>query len=70
MLTMPAVSHETDCFSVCAIGAEALVKSYGKLEAVRAVSFTVAGVKSTTRNMLCTLERHTASTAGSSASCR
>jgi ABC-2 type transport system ATP-binding protein len=58
-----------------AIEVEELVKTYGSIEAVRGVSFTVAGGevfgflgpngagKSTTINMLCTLARPTAGTA-------
>jgi ABC-2 type transport system ATP-binding protein len=58
-----------------AIDVEALVKTYGEIEAVRGVSFTVArgevfgflgpngAGKSTTINMLCTLARPTSGTA-------
>src|SRR5438094_9462230 len=58
-----------------AIEVEALVKTYGEVEAVRGVSFTVArgevfgflgpngAGKSTTINMLCTLARPTSGTA-------
>ena len=68
---MPAVSS----FTPPAIEVEALVKTYGEVEAVRGVSFTVArgevfgflgpngAGKSTTINMLCTLARPTSGTA-------
>jgi ABC-2 type transport system ATP-binding protein len=71
VLTMPAVNLSTPP----AIEAEALVKAYGEVEAVRGVSFAVArsevfgflgpngAGKSTTINMLCTLVRATSGTA-------
>ena len=75
MLTMPAVSDATNPSDPPAIEVEALVKTYGEVEAVRGVSFTVArgevfgflgpngAGKSTTINMLCTLARPTSGTA-------
>ena len=68
---MPAVSCAIDPFDPPAIEVESLVKTYGEVEAVRGVSFTVArgevfgflgpngAGKSTTINMLCTLARPT-----------
>ncbi len=67
VLTMPAMSSSTPL----AMEVEALVKTYGEVEAVRGVSFAVArgevfgflgpsgAGKSTTINMLCTLARPT-----------
>jgi ABC-2 type transport system ATP-binding protein len=72
---MPAVSYATDPFTPPAIEVEAFVKTYGEVEAVRGVSFTVArgevfgflgpngAGKTTTINMLCTLVRPTSGTA-------
>ena len=69
------MSSATEPFTPPAIEVEALVKTYGAVEAVRGVSFTVApgevfgflgpngAGKSTTINMLCTLVRPTAGTA-------
>ena len=75
MLTMPAVSNAMNSPTPPAIEVEALAKTYGEVDAVRGVSFTVprgevfgllgpngAG-KSTTINMLCTLTRPTSGTA-------
>ena len=71
MLTMPGVSDSTPP----AIEVQDLVKTYGEVEAVRGVSFSVAtgevfgflgpngAGKSTTINMLCTLARPTSGTA-------
>jgi ABC-2 type transport system ATP-binding protein len=72
---MPAVSNAMNSPTPPAIEVEALAKTYGEVEAVRGVSFTVprgevfgllgpngAG-KSTTINMLCTLTRPTSGTA-------
>jgi ABC-2 type transport system ATP-binding protein len=76
VLTMPAVSCAMNPPAPPAIEVESLVKTYGEVEAVRGVSFTVArgevfgflgpngAGKSTTINMLCTLARPTAGTAG------
>ena len=75
MLTILAVSCAVNPFTSPAIEVEALVKTYGEVEAVRSVSFTVArgevfgflgpngAGKSTTINMLCTLTRPTSGTA-------
>ena len=75
MLTMPPMSSTTDSPNPPAIEVEYLVKTYGEIEAVRGVSFTVApgevfgflgpngAGKSTTINMLCTLTRPTSGTA-------
>ena len=72
---MPPVSFSTDPFPPPAIEVDALVKTYGEVEAVRGVSFSVArgevfgflgpngAGKSTTINMLCTLARPTSGTA-------
>src|SRR5919201_5084150 len=72
VLTMLAVSGATN---PPAIEVEALVKTYGEVQAVRGVSFTIArgevfgflgpngAGKSTTINMLCTLARPTSDTA-------
>jgi len=72
---MPAVDCAMSSFAPPAIEVEALVKTYGEVEAVRGVSFTVArgevfgflgpngAGKSTTINMLCTLVRPTSGTA-------
>ena len=72
---MLAVSCAMDSITPPAIEVEALVKTYGDIEAVRGVSFTVArgevfgflgpngAGKSTTINMLCTLARPTSGTA-------
>jgi len=72
---MPAVSCAMTPFTPLAIEVEALVKTYGEVEAVRGVSFTVArgevfgflgpngAGKSTTINMLCTLARPASGTA-------
>jgi len=71
VLTMPGVSDSTPP----AIEVQDLVKTYGEVEAVRGVSFSVAtgevfgflgpngAGKSTTINMLCTLARPTSGTA-------
>ena len=72
---MPAVSFATDSSTPPAIEVADLVKTFGEIEAVRGVSFTVprgevfgflgpngAG-KSTTINMLCTLARPTSGSA-------
>ena len=72
---MLAVSCAMNPITPPAIEVEALVKTYGEVEAVRGVSFTVArgevfgflgpngAGKSTTINMLCTLARPTSGTA-------
>jgi len=72
---MTAVSYFTEPFPPPAVEVEALTKTYGEVEAVRGVSFTVArgevfgflgpngAGKSTTINMLCTLARPTSGTA-------
>ena len=72
---MLAMSCPTDPRSPPAIEVEDLTKTYGEIEAVRGVSFTVApgevfgflgpngAGKSTTINMLCTLARPTSGTA-------
>src|SRR4051794_26908286 len=72
---MRAVTYSSDSFPPLAIEVEALAKSYGEVEAVRDVSFTVArgevfgflgpngAGKSTTINMLCTLARPTSGAA-------
>jgi ABC-2 type transport system ATP-binding protein len=72
---MPAVNSFTDPSPPLAIEVESLVKTYGEVDAVRGVSFTVArgevfgllgpngAGKSTTINMLCTLARPTSGTA-------
>jgi ABC-type multidrug transport system ATPase subunit len=75
VLTILAVSCAMNPITPPAIEVEALVKTYGEVEAVRGVSFTVArgevfgflgpngAGKSTTINMLCTLARPTSGTA-------
>ena len=75
MLTMPTVSSELHPLPPPAIEVDDLVKTYGEVEAVRGVSFTVArgevfgflgpngAGKSTTINMLCTLAWPTSGTA-------
>jgi ABC-2 type transport system ATP-binding protein len=72
---MSDVNCAMSSFTPPAIEVEALVKTYGEVEAVRGVSFTVArgevfgflgpngAGKSTTINMLCTLVRPTSGTA-------
>ncbi|MBA3802299.1 MAG: ATP-binding cassette domain-containing protein [Acidimicrobiia bacterium] len=72
---MPTVTCSLDPLPPPAIEVEGLAKSYGDVEAVRAVSFTVAcgevfgflgpngAGKTTTINMLCTLARPTSGTA-------
>ena len=72
---MPPVSYTTDPVPPPAIEVDALVKTYGEVEAVRGVSFSVArgevfgflgpngAGKSTTINVLCTLARPTSGTA-------
>jgi ABC-2 type transport system ATP-binding protein len=72
---MPSVSNTTDPLPSPAVDVDALVKTYGEVEAVRGVSFSVArsevfgflgpngAGKSTTINMLCTLARPTSGTA-------
>jgi ABC-2 type transport system ATP-binding protein len=72
---MPSVSDPTDPLPPPAIDVDAIVKTYGEVEAVRGVSFSVAhgevfgllgpngAGKSTTINMLCTLARPTSGTA-------
>jgi ABC-2 type transport system ATP-binding protein len=72
---MPAVNRTMDPSERPAIEVEALAKTYGTVEAVRGVSFTVArgevfgflgpngAGKSTTINMLCTLTRPTSGAA-------
>jgi len=75
VLTMPAMRCAMTPSTPPAIEVEALVKTYGEVEAVRGVSFTVArgevfgflgpngAGKTTTINMLCTLARPTSGTA-------
>jgi ABC-2 type transport system ATP-binding protein len=75
VLTMPAVSRALNPTPRPAIEVESLTKTYGEVEAVRGVSFTVArgevfgflgpngAGKTTTINTLCTLTRPTSSTA-------
>src|SRR5258708_36620740 len=75
MLTMLAMRCSTYPRTPPAIEVESLVKTYGEVEAVRGVSFTVApgevfgflgpngAGKSTTINMLCTLAQPTSGTA-------
>jgi len=72
---MPAMSRAMNSSTPPAIEVEDLAKTYGEVEAVRGVSFTVArgevfgflgpngAGKSTTINMLCTLARPTSGTA-------
>jgi ABC-2 type transport system ATP-binding protein len=72
---MPAVSYAMNPSNPPAIEVDTLVKTFGEVEAVRGVSFTVArgevfgflgpngAGKSTTINMLCTLSRPTAGAA-------
>ena len=75
MVTIRPVSSATSPSNEPAIEVDGLVKTYGQVEAVRGVSFTVArgevfgflgpngAGKSTTINMLCTLARPTAGVA-------